>query len=321
MDDELRWIATVTGSADVRRGERIQSLWGGYGEIFRVQLDGPDGRTAIVKSVKPPARGRDRPTDASHARKCRSYHVEAAWYRRFASRCDSTCRVPGLIDSRVSGDRWLFLLEDLDAAGFPQRRHQAGPAELDRCLAWLAAFHARFLGVAPEGLWTTGTYWHLATRPDELAAMDSAELRAAAPLLDQKLRSCAFQTFVHGDAKLANFCFSTDSLAVAAVDFQYVGGGCGMKDVAYLLSGECSSAATEQRHLDAYFGHLRAALTQEGRAGSTGGLITALETEWRGLYPIACADFYRFLAGWAKGHWRSDDHGQQLVRKVLRTLG
>ena len=41
---------------------------------------------------------------------------------------------------------------------------------------------------------------------------------------------------MHGDAKLANFLFTSDHSQVAGVDFQYVGGGCGMKDVAYLLS-------------------------------------------------------------------------------------
>ena len=185
------------------------------------------------------------------------------------------------------------------------------------CLAWLAAFHARFLGVAPEGLWKTGTYWHLATRPDELAAIDDADLRAAAPILDRKLRAATFQTFVHGDAKLANFCFAPGGRAVAAVDFQYVGGGCGMKDVAYLLSGESSSEAVEQRHLDTYFKHLR-----EGVARLHPSIdVATLESEWRALYPIAGADFCRFMAGWAKEHWRSDGAGQRLVRDVLRKLG
>jgi hypothetical protein len=83
----------------------------------------------------------------------------------------------------------MFLLEDLDAAGFSRRvRRNPEPAALDRCLAWLAAFHARFLGVPPEGLWKSGTYWHLATRPDELAAIEDRDLREAAPILDARLR-------------------------------------------------------------------------------------------------------------------------------------
>ena len=322
MDPELLWIAKATGAEGVRRGERIQSLWSGYGELFRVHLTGADAETAVVKWVKPPARLRGASNDVSHARKCRSYDVETAWYRSFAPRCDPTCRVPALMGSRVSKDQWLFLLEDLDAAGFPERRRDPKGAELDRCLAWLAAFHARFVGVAPDGLWKTGTYWHLATRPDELAAIDDDALREAAPVLDRKLRACAFQTLVHGDAKPANFCFTpsrrAEGGAVAAVDFQYVGGGCGMKDVAYLLSGGSGngSEAIEQRHLDTYFGYLRGAFA----ARTDFVHVDALETEWRTLYPIACADYYRFIAGWAKEHWRSDGHGQRVTRAVLRAL-
>jgi hypothetical protein len=323
MDAELLWIAKATGADGIRRGERIQSLWSGYGELFRVHLTGADvpAPVAVVKWVKPPARVRGASADLSHARKCRSYDVETAWYRTFASRCDSTCRIPALMGSRAAKDQWLFVLEDLDAAGFAERRRDPKGAELDLCLAWLASFHARFVGVAPEGLWKTGTYWHLATRPDELAAIDDAWLREAAPLLDRSLRACTFQTLVHGDAKPANFCFAPKARAVAAVDFQYVGGGCGMKDVAYLLSGGAGNGSEqiEQRHLDTYFGYLRNALAQ--RVDATAAVdVVALESEWRALYPIACADYYRFLAGWAKSYWRSDVHAQRVTRKVVRDL-
>ena len=312
MSFELDWVAKATGATSARRAERIQSLWSGYGEIVRVELTGADVETVVVKSVQPPARLRGAKKDASHARKCRSYDVETTWYRKFASRCDDACRVPRLVGLQSSNEEWLIALEDVDAAGFPERRGDPGPAGMAACLHWLAAFHARFLGVVPEGLWKHGTYWHLATRQDELRAMEDAQLRAAAPLLDQKLRACAFQTLVHGDAKPANFCFARGGGSVAAVDFQYVGGGCGMKDVAYLLSDEPG----EERWLDAYFGHLRQALAERAERVD----VDALESEWRALYPIARADYHRFLAGWAKEHWRRDARAQNLTREVLRRL-
>lgn len=315
VDDELEWIASAAGASRARRGERIQSLWGGYGELLRVALTGADRETVIVKSVKPPAA---EPGDRSHARKCRSYEVEARWYREFGARCDDTCRVPTLLGARASREGgWCFVLEDLDRAGFPGRRGRPAPGEIEACLGWLASFHARFLGVKPEGLWSTGTYWHLATRPDELSAIDDPDLRAAAPVLDRLLRDARFQTIVHGDAKVANFCFAEDGSAVAAVDFQYVGGGPGVKDLAYFLGSVSrrGAEANDPRYLDAYFVALRAAL---GRAGVLD--IEALETEWRRLYPIACADFYRFFAGWAKDHYRRDEVGRRIVGEVLRTL-
>lgn len=314
--EQLRWIAEATGAERAREGERVQSLWSGYGAIFRVSLTGAAMESVIAKCVEPPARSRD--AAASHRRKVRSYHVETAWYRTMAPRCDETCRVPRLLGARVAGDRWLLALEDLDAAGFAERRRSPKPAEVDACLAWLAAFHARFLGSPPEGLWKVGTYWHLATRTDELPMIADGGLRSAAPAIDRALREANFQTLVHGDAKPANFCFARGGRAVAAVDFQYVGGGCGMKDVAYLLASPGSyDAPAEQRHLDGYFAHLRGAITaRDARVD-----VDALEREWRAIYPIACADYYRFLAGWAPDHWRSEAHGQRVVREVLRTLG
>lgn len=307
-------IAEASAAAAVRRVERIQSLWSGYGELFRAHLEGARDPSVIVKWVKPPEAPRG--GEISDARKRRSYEVETSFYRDYGALTSDACRVPAFVASRVSGGERILILEDLDAAGFRARRQVATPSEMDACLAWLASFHATFLGTEPEGLWEVGTYWHLATRPDELAAMDDDELRQAAPLLDRELAACTYKTLVHGDAKLANFCFSPSTPAVAAVDFQYTGAGCGMRDVAYLLGRNFESDAAEQRHLDHYFRLLRAELTKRGARVD----LEALEAEWRPLYPIALADYYRFLAGWAKPRWEGDARGQRLVREVLRGL-
>lgn len=312
MSENLDWISTATGATSARRCERVQSLWSGYGEIYRVELFGTDVATAIVKSVQPPAKK----ADVSHRRKCRSYDIEMRFYREYAHRTDHTCRVPKLLHAESGDERWLFLLEDLDAAGYPERRRSLSSSEIERCLSWLAHFHARFLGEKPEGLWHAGTYWHLATRREELAAMQHSALQRAAPILDRKLNEARFQTLVHGDAKVANFCFSKRGRDVAAVDFQYVGGGVGMKDVGYLLSDHPSphSERTQKSFLDHYFHELRTALA--GRELD----LDALEKEWRALYPIACADFYRFLAGWAKHHFDHDPEAQRVTKQVLSTL-
>jgi len=290
---DLEWVARIAGGTSARRGSRLQSLWSGYGEIVRVAIDGGEIESVVVKSVKPPARVK---SDVSDARKRRSYEVERAFYSTFASRCAKECRVPRLFGSRAKDDEMLLVLEDLD---------ETEQASSDQCLAWLATFHATFLGEKPSGLWKTGTYWHLATREDELRNVD-ARIRAIAPMLDQKLNACTHRTFVHGDAKLPNFCFARDG-AVAAVDFQYVGGGCGMKDVAYLVSGE----PHEARSIETYFGHLRRALSARSIDPAP------VEKEWRELYPIACADFYRFLAGWAPNHFARDRHAQRVLERYF----
>lgn len=276
----LARVAALTGARAARITERVQSLWSGYGEIVRVALDGGIAPTAIVKHVQPPATR----NTISDARKRRSYDVEQRFYRDFAPRCE--VRVAALYGSHAEAGEWLFVLEDLDAAGFGERHDDARGATLDACLAWLAGFHARFLGDPGDGLWPVGTYWHLATRRDELSAIKDRYLRSHADEIDARLSAARFQTVLHGDPKEANFCFGRER--VAAVDFQYAGRGCAMRDVAYLLHGHGDARA----HLDTYFGHLATGLAPE--------LAAAVEAEWRALYDDARLDFERFLAGWLK---------------------
>lgn len=321
--DWLDEVRSLLRAANAAPGERIQSLWSGYGEIRRVHLTGCEVPSVVVKRVAPPTAAkhpRGWNTSRSHERKLRSYAVEGHWYSRWATECHGRARVPRCHGVQATEDGSLLVLEDIDAAGFPGRRLEAGDDDVLAGLAWLADFHARFLGVEPEGLWPTGTYWHLETRPDELAAIEDSSLRAAAPLIDARLEACRHRTFVHGDAKLANFCFAASSEGVAAVDFQYVGGGCGMKDVAYFLSSCMSERECEERaesFLAEYFENLRDSLVLSEQPVDA----DELEAEWRELYPFAWADFYRFLAGWSPGHWKIHGYSDRLTREVLAELG
>ncbi|MBA3455408.1 MAG: phosphotransferase [Deltaproteobacteria bacterium] len=314
----LEWIAAVTGARRARRGAQLQSLWGGYGELFRVELDGGVAPTAVVKWVRPPAAAQ---ATISDARKRRSYDVEATFYRDFAARCDDSCRVARLYGSRSVGGEWLFVLEDLDAAGFAIRHDDADATGLDACLSWLASFHARFLDAPANELWPTGTYWHLATRTDELSAISDPALRTLAPWLDARLTEARYQTILHGDPKEANFCFSEHGRRVAAVDFQYTGRGCAMKDVAYLLYGRSDEPADgiAHDHLDTYFRELRGAVERGPIAERVD--LAAVEQEGRALYPLARLDFCRFLAGWRPARWQRDQRGQAYVRRQLERLG
>ncbi len=315
-------VLRATQAQEIVDIEAVQSLWSGYGQILRCRLDGGPQPSVIVKHVRWPSE-RTHPrgwtTDISHERKVDSYRVETAWYEHHAQRCPDQCRVPKRLAIETQADEVIMVIEDLDAAGFPGRRTVVGDAELEACLAWLAAFHATFMLETPEGLWPTGTYWHLATRPDELAALKDGPLKAAAATIDRRLAEGQFQTFVHGDAKLANFCFQADGRRAAAVDFQYVGGGCGMKDVAYFISScldEDESEATVPALLDRYFELLRIELDRCGKALD----VDALEAEWRSLYPLAWTDFTRFLQGWSPGHWKLHRYSARLAREVLASL-
>lgn len=310
-------VRRATGADEVLLGERLQALWGGYGELWRAELHSGTTRTpVVVKSVRPPGDDASR----SHKRKLRSYEVERVFYERYAARCAEppSCRVARPSKVLAEDGGWLFVLEDLDAAGFAGRRRVA--VDVEATLRWLATFHARFLGAAPEGLWKVGTYWQLATRPDELGAMRNDALRQAAPRIDAVLNGARFKTLVHGDAKLDNVCFGSDA-EVALVDFQYVGGGVGVKDVAYFLNGCLSPRECEAlvpRYLDAYFRELSSALG--ANAGSADADVAALEREWRALFPLAWVDFYRFLLGWAPGQFDRDPYSERLTREVLAGL-
>jgi hypothetical protein len=314
--DLAELVRDVTGARAAEARERVQSLWGGYGEIRRFALEGGPAPSVIVKRVEPPRiAGVSGEEARSHARKLRSYEVERAFYLDHAGRSDPSCRVPRVYHAAPTESGSLFVLEDLDAAGFSGRRSWLAPDALRGCLDWLAHFHARFLGVAAGALWSEGTYWHLATRPDELARLSDAALKAAAPRLDARLREARFRTLLHGDAKLENFCFAADG-RVAAVDFQYAGGGAGVKDVAYLLFSGLDGAACEAHAaalLDGYFATLDAAVQRLHPALDTRALVA----EWRALYPLAWADFMRFLLGWAPGEARAHSFGLRLTREVL----
>ncbi|MDF3129789.1 phosphotransferase [Kiritimatiellaeota bacterium B1221] len=307
-----------TGASAIRGREVIQELWSGYGRIERVYLEGAKVPSVVVKDVQPPGQRRHPrgwSSDLSHQRKLKSYAVEIAWYTQWSSRCGEGCRVPRCLAAHDDADEFFMILEDLDAVGYPLRKNSVSLEDVHVCLEWLATFHATFMNEKPTGLWTQGSYWHLETRPDELEVLADARLKAGASAIDQKLRNARFQTLVHGDAKLANFCFAEDG-AVAAVDFQYIGGGCGMVDVAYFLGSCLDEEACEKWEvplLDHYFEALRSACGEVD--------VDALEEEWRELYAFAWADFHRFLKGWSPGHWKITGYSERICAQVLDRLG
>ncbi|MEM1321367.1 MAG: phosphotransferase [Bacteroidota bacterium] len=307
-------ILQRTGASSLSEKEVIQELWSGYGKVIRVGLENAAVESVVVKHVQLPLfknHPRGWNTNIGHQRKVQSYQVETMWYDKYSKK--SIARLPHCLAVETQDDEVLMVLEDLDEAGYPLRKRSVTWKEIVECLAWLAQFHASYLGENPKGLWEVGTYWHLATRPQELAVLEDQRLKAAASAIDEKLTTCTYKTFVHGDAKLANFCFAENG-QVAGVDFQYVGGGCGMKDVAYFI-GSCLNEREcerlEAQILDTYFGCLQSELGEKNEA---------LEKEWRSLYRVAWADFHRFLKGWSPGHWKINSYSERITAEVINRL-
>lgn len=318
--------------------ETLQALWSGYGDISRFYSP-KLGCAVVAKSVTPPNEvnhPRGWHSDVGHKRKLQSYKIEAHFYQHFAQRCDEHCYVPQFIalneSCSVEDAQQILVMEDLQAAGFDDDNSELSLDDIKVVIRWLAYFHACFMQEPSSALWSIGTYWHLATRQDEYQVMENSPLKHAAQFIDNTLNNAQYQTLVHGDAKLANFCFgvfeethkeqliSTAAVKrVAAVDFQYVGHGVGVKDLAYFL-GSClcddDLTALHNELLFYYFSELEKGLQHYGKQID----FTAVEQEWRTLYGFACADFHRFLLGWSPEHPKINGYLQQQTQQVLAGL-
>ncbi|TYK65158.1 oxidoreductase family protein [Colwellia echini] len=315
--------------------ETLQELWSGYGEITRYYSPNL-AASVIVKSISPPKQvnhPRGWHSDLGHQRKLDSYKIEAHFYQNYAHLCTTNCYVPQVMSfSKVSSTTQILVMEDLLALGFNDNEPALSLTDIKVVIHWLANFHARFINYQANDLWPVGTYWHLATRQDEFNTMENGPLKQAAHFIDNQLNKAKYQTLVHGDAKLANFCFGDftaeninvdisgepqhKTKRVAAVDFQYVGKGVGVKDLAYFLGSCLTDNDLTQVHnelLDYYFNHLKQACIDYKQAVN----FTELETEWRQLYSFANADFHRFLQGWSPEHQKINSYLQAQTDIVL----
>jgi len=320
MLDVTKEILAITDASKIIRAESVQTLWSGYGAIKRYVLAGSKYPSVIVKHIQLPDASQHPKgwnTVLSHQRKLKSYQVERQWYQEYADKTDAACRIPISYHTIEAGNELLLIMEDLNVSGYPIRLHSdnVGLTHAKNCLTWLAHFHGKFMNSSAKGLWPIGSYWHLETRPDEWERMENISLKNAATAIDRKLQNARYQTIIHGDAKLANFCFADDG-SVAAVDFQYVGRGCAMKDVAYFISScfegeDCEKYA--EKLLQHYFARLEGSLDK-------GIDFKELKEEWTALYAYAWADFYRFLDGWSPGHWKMHDYSERLTKRVLKEL-
>ena len=299
--------------------EKIQTLWSGYGQLVRLKFS---NKNIIVKHVKLPKLSqhpRGWNTNLSHKRKLHSYQVEVNWYKNFSKKIDGNCRIPKGIKTFQNENEWLIVMEDLSSSGFTTIATIAYRTHLRTVIKWLANFHAKYMNVKTDIVWKIGTYWHLDTRPDELELLEDKELKKYAKIIDDKLNNCRYQTIVHGDAKLANFCFNKEGTLCAAVDFQYIGHGCGMKDLIYFMSSAIEPEVSEKMQdwvLNTYFEELEKALEYY----QVNIKSSDVKKEWEILFPIAWADFQRFIKGWSPNHFKINAYTEELTVKALNYL-
>lgn len=336
----LKWLEQVT-QRTVKQATLIQPLWNAQGACFRATLLPPNGTSAkqnVVAKCAQPTLGSHHPKgwsgNTSFQRKCRSFKVEAYFYNHLQPFTTQECRTPKAIACHPSPSEQhhkmqdtndtLIVMEDLATLGYEKTTMNLSPDDAVVVLNWLAAFHGQFMGVSDKNLWQEGTYWHLGTRLDEYNAMKSSPLKDAAHKLSTRLKKAKYQTVLHGDAKVANFCFTRHLSQCAAIDFQYVGHGVGVKDVAYFLGSALSESdqrAHNQDLLEVYLQALHQTLKNTDNLNQyADNEISEILDEWRSLYSFACADFHRFLAGWSPDHWKINTHLTTQTQLALNAL-
>lgn len=301
-------------ASEIIRIDILQKLWDNYGDIKRVILDTGSiiiKQVSLLRDMTARSHPKGWNTSNSHKRKIQSYEVERQWYQRYND--EITYAHSPKLRATFNNENTIFLiLEDLQENNF-QDKKKIENHEVKLCIKWLAYFHAYYLSKTPTELWPKGSYWHLETRQDEHQAMASSKLKELADYIDQKLNGARYKTIIHGDAKLANFLFNSER--VSAVDFQYVGGGVGVKDLVYFLTSIYSSDELfehEKESMDYYFSELTMALQKYHPSINSEEVVK----EWMNLYDIAACDFYRFLKGWSPQHTKLNAYSEYMIKKV-----
>ncbi|SAM84256.1 uncharacterized protein UBRO_20127 [Ustilago bromivora] len=177
-----------------------------------------------------------------------------------------------------------------------------------------------------KGLWQQGGYSYLSTRLSELEFISPIDspwgrlgLHSASTIpvaIDWCLRNPPNRThlsLVHGDVKTANMAFSHDAAKLAMYDFQYVGVGLGVQDLAKFLTTSIparllTSREQEEELLRTYHDFLCNSLPE------------GAEYEWEDLmrdWELALVAWLTFLAGWIRGFWGNVEWLTQRVEQLL----
>jgi thiamine kinase-like enzyme len=182
---------------------------------------------------------------------------------------------------------------------------------------------------APAALWDQGCYWHLDTRQQEFQSIPRSwsDLRAAADRVDAVLKgqtadglqTNCHQTLVHGDFKSENLLWNADGRC-CAYDFQYVGKGLGVRDIAYMLASSVDiDVLLEEGGEQQLLRHYHSALTQQLREH---GKAAAAQRYGYGVmvaqFEVCLVDYVRFMAGW--GMWGNAEWASDRAREVLQQL-
>lgn len=311
-------VAQIVGQAGfthVKNVTVIQSLWAGYGKLYRCQADGAH---LVVKHFAPPRHAEDDSED--HLRKLRSYEVESAFYEKLSDKMiERGCIVPELVACIHDGSSIAIVMRDLEEqhGSFNVRRGNCmNMEEAKRLLSYMARFHSvNWMHERVDGLWPEGCFWQLGTRMDELEYLDRSWERYGldrdmALRIHELVTSLPHRTVLHGDAKAANFFWFSGG-EVGGYDLQYCGGGSPCRDLAYTLGCSMQERLIE-RHETELLRHYHDELTSHLSAKDAAGFT--FET-MQDAYDLCVTDLVRFMCG--SRWWGNTDY---LEKKAIAWL-
>ncbi|KAH8177132.1 ecdysteroid kinase domain-containing protein [Sarocladium implicatum] len=191
-------------------------------------------------------------------------------------------------------------------------------------------------GKAGDKVWLNGGYTYLATRQKEYSNLktDSSSEWSSALCETQPSLGCSVaeavakvltprgrptESFIHGDVKSENLFTTTEGDAVAFFDFQYIGLGLGVCDLAKLftcsvpmtmLGDDADEAIQASAEEDDLLQRYRRALCVNSSEESYN------EQEFKRHWECALVDWCRFQASW--GFWGNTEWLEGRVRWILR---
>ena len=225
---------------------------------------------------------------------------------------------------------WWSRVEDLDRSKlvlppFEQAKRETPSSNsvwLNGGYTYLATRQSEYQNLVhdPDSEWSAALTRPVADRNQSIAELVAAFL---APSTSSKTPIDRYQTLIHGDVKSENLFTNTPGDQVAFYDFQYVGLGLGVCDLAkfftcsvplemLVLSEEVPEVLAmdegEKALLEKYWSNLK---SFGGREYDWGLFVRHWET--------ALVDWLRFQASW--GFWGNTEWLEARVRSILRDEG
>ena len=285
---DLDWLAGVLGQPEgaLRELEYAPVGTGQVGDSFRVRLDWSTAAKSAPATIIAKCPAQDLVSRETGGN-MRLYEIETSWYREVAKSCTVRCPAHFYAEMGPTAQEFILLLEDMAPAVQPDQMTGASPDAVAKILSEAARLHKfrwqdRSLDDIAWLNYGTGNQdfvkeflpavypkWRAryATRIDAGILDMGAELVARFDKYSEPNPALGAPpaTITHGDMRLDNMLFFDTSGRACLVDWQTVGVGAPMTDVAYCISTSLADPQerrdSEQQLVREYLAALGGAIT------------------------------------------------------------